>query len=198
MCSELSFFHPELLVVVVVVFCYFSFFLVVCLLNFNVFSFWPVQLLRQLKVEWRWVQSLSYWITLVNVILKSQCSVNNLQGVQALHLITWRYSKNYGLIKQGFYSKLVNGSLPQSVRPRTVIFLASKQPSCLGFPFQPFYWHGQQPHVDKVFEIPDQRYLITWSCMDSNFITRRKINFSSNPYSLILISCLPERKTCLV
>lgn len=127
------------LLVVVVVICYFSFFLVVCLLNFNVFSFWPVQLLRQLKVVWRWVQSLSYWITLVNVILKSQCSVNNLQGVQALHLITWRYSKNYGLIKQGFYSKLVNGSLPQPVRPRTVIFLAYKQPSWLGFPFQLFF-----------------------------------------------------------
>ena len=165
---------------------------------FTRFLFWLVQLLRQSKVEWRWVQSLSYWITLVNVILKSQCSVNNLQGVQALHLITWRYSKNYGLIKQGFYSKLVNGSLPQPVRPRTVIFLASKQPSWLGFPFQPFYWHSQWLGVDKVFEIPNQRYLITWSCMDSNFITRRKINFSSNPYSLILISCLPERKTCLV
>ena len=93
---------------------------------FTCFLLWPVQLLRQSKVEWRWVQSLSYWITLVNVILKSQCSVNNLQGVQALHLITWRYSKNHGLIKQGFHSKLVNGSLPQPVRPRTVIFLASK------------------------------------------------------------------------
>ena len=93
---------------------------------FTCFLLWPVQLLRQSKVEWRWVQSLSYWITLVNVILKSQCSVNNLQGVQALHLITWRYSKNYGLIKQGFYSKLVNGSLPQSMRPPTVIFLASR------------------------------------------------------------------------
>ena len=124
------------------------------------FLFWPVQLLRQSQVVWRWVQSLSYWITLVNVILKSQCSVNNLQGVQALHLITWRYSKNYGLIKQGFYSKLVNGSLPQPVRPRTVIFLASKQPSWLGFPFQPFYWHSQWLGVDKVFEIPDQRYFL--------------------------------------
>ena len=196
MCSELSFFHPELLVVVVVI-CYFSFFLVVCLLNFNVFSFWPVQLLRQSKVEWRWVQSLSYWITLVNVILKSQCSVNNLQGVQALHLITWRYSKNYGLIKQGFYSKLVNGSLPVCATLYCHL-LAYKQPSWLGFPFQLCHWHNQWLRLDKVFEIPDQRYFFTWSCMDNNFITRRKINFSSNPYSLILISCLPERKTCLV
>ena len=38
MLSELSFFHPELLVVVIV-FCYFSFFLVDCLLNVYAFSF---------------------------------------------------------------------------------------------------------------------------------------------------------------
>ena len=49
----------------------------------------------------------------------------------------------------------------------------------IGFPFQLFYWHNQWPCLYKAFEIPDQRYFFTWSCMDNNLLQEEKLNFQA-------------------
>ena len=46
-----------------------------------------------------------------------------------------------------------------------------------GFSLPAVFWHNQWPRLDKVFEIPDQRYFFTWSCMDNNLLQEEKLNF---------------------